>query len=53
MDFKSILGITIPKEFSNALKLERGQYVEVFFRDKKTLIIKKHEVEPKQITTAD
>jgi len=51
--FNSIVGLTLPKEFSNALGLAFGNYAEVFLRDNKTIVIKKHGVEPKKITTAD
>lgn len=51
--FNTILGITIPKEYTNALDLEKGDYVEVYLRDRKTIVIKKHGVEPKQITKED
>jgi bifunctional DNA-binding transcriptional regulator/antitoxin component of YhaV-PrlF toxin-antitoxin module len=53
LNFNNILGITLPKEFTNALNLLRGDYVEVYLRDKKTIIVKKHGVEPKGITTND
>ena len=51
--FNTVLGVTIPKEYTNALGLDRGGYVELFLRDRRTLVIKKHGVEPKKITTAD
>jgi len=51
--FNTVLGLTLPKEYTNALRLERGQYAEVYLRDSKTIVIKRHGVEPKNITTAD
>jgi bifunctional DNA-binding transcriptional regulator/antitoxin component of YhaV-PrlF toxin-antitoxin module len=51
--FNTVFGFTIPKEFTNALKLSRGNYVEIYLRDNKTIVIKRHGVEPKQITVAD
>lgn len=53
LSFNGILGITLPKEFTNALALSRGDYAEVYIRDSKTIVIKKHGVKPQQITTAD
>lgn len=51
--FKNILGVTLPKEYTNALGLEKGGYCEVFLRDNKNIVIKKHGVEPQKLTTAD
>lgn len=51
--FNTILGITLPKEFTNALGLKRGEYVEIYLRDRRTIIIKRHGVEPKKITVED
>lgn len=51
--FNSAFGFTIPKEFAFSLGINFGDYVEVFLRDKKTIIIKKHGVEPKKITIDD
>ncbi len=51
--FNTILGITLPKEMTNALGLSQGDYVEVYLRDRKTIVIKKHGVEPKKITIQD
>lgn len=51
--FSTILGVTLPKEITNAARLEKGQYVEVYLRDNKTIVIKRHGTEPKLITTAD
>lgn len=53
LSFKNILGITLPKEYTNALGLEKGGYCEVFLRDKKTIVVKKHGVEPKKLTVND
>jgi len=51
--FNTAFGLTIPKEFANALGLEIGKYCEVYLRDKKSIIIKRHGVEPKKITVND
>ncbi len=51
--FNTVLGLTLPKELTNALGLIRGSYVEVYLRDSKTVVVKRHGTEPKQITVAD
>lgn len=53
IDFKGVLGVTLPKEYTNAIGLEGGKYAEVFLRDKETIVIKKHGVEPKKIKEKD
>ena len=51
--FNTVLGVTMPKEYTNALKVIRGDYFEVYLRDRKTIVIKKHGIPPQQITAAD
>lgn len=51
--FSTILGLTIPKQYTNALGLSKGDYAEVYLKDKETLIIKRHGVKPKGITIED
>ena len=51
--FNTILGITLPKEFTNALNISHGSYVEVFLRDKQTIIVKPHGTKPNKITVND
>ena len=51
--FNTAIGFTIPKEFAHAMGLNFGDYVEVFLRDSKTIVVKKHGVEPKKITVDD
>jgi len=53
LKFNTIVGLTLPKELSRALSLEWGNYAEVFLRDNKTIVIKKHGVKPNKITLAD
>jgi len=53
LHFNSALGLTLPKEFCKALGLERGNYIEVFLRDNKTIVIKRHGVKPNKITIED
>ena len=51
--FNTILGLTLPGEFTNALGLKRGDYVEVYLRDRKAIVVKRHGVQPKKITVDD
>ena len=51
--FNSVLGLTLPKEFTNALGINRGDYLEVFLRDSKTIVVKRHNTKPQILTIAD
>ena len=51
--FGTALGLTLPKEFTGVLMLERGDYVEIYLKDMKTIIVKRHGVKPKNITIKD
>jgi len=53
LQFNTAIGFTIPKEFGNAMNLKSGDYVEVYLRDKRTMVLKKHGAEPKKITIDD
>ena len=53
LNFSTVLGVTLPGEFTNAIGVKKGDYVEVYLRDKKTIVIKPHRVEPKKLTTND
>lgn len=53
LDFKGVLGATFPKEFTNSINVVKGDYVEVFLRDSKTIVIKKHGVKFQKLTTDD
>lgn len=53
LNFSNILGITLPKDYTNAMKLKRGDYVEVYLRDEKTIVVKTHEVKPQNISLVD
>ncbi len=53
VQFNTILGLTLPKEYTNALGLERGDYAEVFLRDNKTIVIKRHGVPINRLTIKD
>jgi len=50
LQFTNILGLTLPKEFSNALDLKKHAYVEMYLKDKNTIIIKTHRTPIKGIT---
>jgi hypothetical protein len=51
--FNTVLGVTLPKQFTAALGVEGHDYVEVYLRDNKTIVIKPHRTEPKKITVHD
>ena len=51
--FNTILGLTLPKEYTNKLDLERGDYAEVFLRDSKTIVIKRHGTPINKLTVKD
>ena len=51
LSFNILLGLTLPKEYSNALNLSKGDYVEVGLQDEKTIVVRKHEYTPVPITT--
>lgn len=53
LHFNSALGLTLPKEYTRALGFERGNYAEVFLRDNKTIVIKRHGVKPNKLTIGD
>lgn len=45
--YNSTLGLTLPKKAAEHLKLNRGDYLEMWIYDKDTMIIKRHEVPKK------
>ena len=53
LQFTNIMGITFPKEFTNTLKLKRGDLVEMYLKDADTIVIKRHKKTPKGITLND
>jgi len=42
--FNGVLGLTLPNEYSRVLKLEWGNYVEVYLKDSETLLVRKHNI---------
>lgn len=42
LKFNSVLGLTLPKAYTNNLELEHHDYVEVSLSVNKTITIKKH-----------
>lgn len=53
LNFKDILGMTIPGAISRALGIKHGDHVEVYLGDKKTILVRKHEVDPIKIKLDD
>ncbi len=53
LGFNRVLGLTLPPELTHSLKVERGDYFEVYLKDEDTIIIKKHDVPPKRIDLDD
>ncbi len=53
LSFNGILGMTIPKEYTNALGFKRGDHAEVYLKDDETIIIKKHNYKPNKIKVDD
>lgn len=51
--FNTILGFTLPKDVSNVMSLEKGNYIELYVKDPETLVVKKHEIKRRRITIAD
>lgn len=51
--FNTVLGLTLPKQYTNAMNLKRGDYVEVNLMDKDSILIMTHDSEPKKITESD
>ena len=45
--YNSTLGFTLPAPVKEQLKLDKGDYVELWFTDAKTLILRKHELPKK------
>lgn len=53
LGFNTLLGLTFPKEYTNALGLTRGDYAEIHLTNKKTIVVMKHEVPLKKIKVTD
>lgn len=53
IDLSGVLAITLPKDITNAVAISKGDYIEVHYRDRNTLIIKRHKELPKKITVDD
>lgn len=53
LKFNTILGITLPKQYTNALCLAHGDYVEIYLRDNHTIVLKTHRTKAKKITVDD
>ena len=53
LSFNTILGVTLPKKYTNSLGLEKGDYAEIFLRDNKTIVIKRHGIPYQKLTVRD
>ena len=49
----TVLAITLPRPYCEAIGLKKGGYAEVYLKDGKTIIVKNHGKEPKGITIHD
>lgn len=45
--YNSTLGLTLPKEIKDHLKLHRGDYLELWIYSPETVIFRKHEIPKK------
>ncbi len=50
LQFKNILGLTLPKALTKQIGLEHQDYVEVYLANADTIVIKKHHMEKNQLT---
>ena len=49
LNFNNILGLTLPKEYTNAIGVKGKDYVEVYLASNLSIIIKRHDMPPKKI----
>jgi bifunctional DNA-binding transcriptional regulator/antitoxin component of YhaV-PrlF toxin-antitoxin module len=47
--YNSTLGLTLPKEITKHLKLNRGDYLELWIYSPETVIFRKHEIPKKPV----
>lgn len=47
------LALTLPREYGEAIGIKKGDYIEVYLKDNKTIIVKKHGIKPKGISLDD
>ena len=45
--YNSTLGFTLPAQVARQLRLEKSDYIELWFTDAKTMILRKHELPKK------
>jgi len=51
--FNTSLGLTLPPEYAEALGIQKGDYLELYLRDKETVVIKRHKPDTNPITKKD
>ena len=49
LNFKNVLGLTIPKHLTKSLEVGPGDYVEMFLNNSKEIIIRKHDTKTSKI----
>ena len=47
------LAVTLPRNYCETIGIKKADYVEVYLKDNKTIIIKKHGKQPNKITLDD
>lgn len=50
LSFNTLLGLTLPGEYTDALGLSKGDYAEVHLQDRETIIVKRHKTPMQKIT---
>lgn len=50
LNFGDILGVSLPKEYANALGLKPKTYVQVYLLDEDTIVIQKQEINKPKLT---
>jgi antitoxin component of MazEF toxin-antitoxin module len=53
LKFNTVLGLTLPKQFTNTLDISHGDYLEVFLANDHTIVIKKHKESSNKITQSE
>jgi len=50
LNFGDILGLSLPKEYTNALGLKPKSYVQVYLLDEDTIVIQKQKIDRPKLT---
>jgi bifunctional DNA-binding transcriptional regulator/antitoxin component of YhaV-PrlF toxin-antitoxin module len=48
-----VFAVTIPAVVARTIELDRGDYMELYVRDRKTIVLKKHGTKPKGVGLTD